>query len=400
MSQTSHRPGNPCLWPRMASLLAPMVALAALCGCGHCPSPPSLQARCVDFGCTAMTLNETRTAAVFETRDALILLRSGTAHRLAYAEHPCLKDAHRNTSILLLAPDGWRAIVYGTRSNIAFDLWGHSGRHVSIACVADFERRAVRPLEGFLPGSLRERSAEHHWGASGRFFYQWAVRDALDLEVMDLAGRRTIALSVLPKAQVHRCTLREVPEGLLVACATHRYPSGAKTTERYDQELLVQRFDLKAWPPTPGPVARTPVPGYGSPGGLRISRTGRYLAHFGVSDVAGEGKFLVWYRSHYGVVDLRTGRHRFLRTEEAERRRVLALEPNEQEDGLLLAELVTRGARSSSRGALSGTRVTRLGLDGTPGRAHELPWIVQRLYAMPGSAAIWAVGGCEARRLP
>jgi hypothetical protein len=378
---------------RLAPALAVLALLAAGCH-GRCPNTQA--GRCISFACGRFAANQDRTAFAFFDDTALTLLRDGQIRRMPLAAQPCGAGGGH----LWLSPDGWQALVYGTGANIPGDLWGHSGRHVTDSCLWDLRAGTARAPDAgaaaWLAGSGRPETPWLHWGARRGLLYALPQAGDLHLRILDRADGRTADLK--PELEAGLLPVCDVSEGdgdVTIACLTSHSSPTNRSDDPGPQQVQLRRYDLRTWPPAPGPILRVPIGRYSAGRALRFSADGRRLAYLVQTDVKQEGNVFASYlaqRLGVGRVDPRAGAH--LRSWEFIGQTGLAVEHEPGGEGLLTAE-VMGVPRKNDHGLIR--RFSAAGVQTAAYSVETPPWA--GLAWPPAARHFWSVSACEATRV-
>jgi hypothetical protein len=296
----------------------------------------------------------------------------------------------RGATALAVMPDG-RAIVFGTRTNGDFDLFGHTGRRVAVACLLDFDARTQTPLSSAFPSQplFASASAEVPHLAGGvysRRLYAW--RDSYFapesvLTVTDPA--RGASETLLPLAKFDECAVAETPAAAVVACVRQDLDARVRTARIF-------RVPLAGWPPEVSPPTEIALPRFDKLEAFAIAPDGSavaYAAERRIGDgLAANDHTVGWLAiDRAGTVPrtLATFRYRGFAP-------VLDVLPGGH--GVLLGESVNR----ETNGPLTG-RLVQLGTDGGVRREREVPEGPRAVYATDDLGdQVWFVGN-GARRL-
>ncbi|APR76810.1 Hypothetical protein A7982_02157 [Minicystis rosea] len=261
------------------ALVASLAALVAS-SCGQSPRgelasrPPDQQIAFSGVGISAAS--PSGDAFVYLEGNALVRVRDGAIRRVALEGascHPSDRSVATDTSFLVVWPQGSKALLYGARTNIDFDLWGHSGLRLAISCLVDIDAGRAAPLEAALPGAPELHSAQRAdfhavVGPSGRL-YTWA--SPREITALDLASQKSVSLGVAERF-FRPCTLVETTHVLTTACLGGDDPASQTS-------LDVTTFDPSAWPPRQTDRFAIPLPASALPreGGV-LSPDARFYA--------------------------------------------------------------------------------------------------------------------------
>ena len=326
----------------MARVIRALAAAVAVAGCGG----PH-----IDLDCS-------RLFAASATRDAIAYVRKGDVYVRAGGREtriPAASCTPDGADFIYVSPGGAQVVLYGTRSNIEFDLWGHSGRHVSSACMIDVAHRAPGPLP-----EIGDRSGAYSFAAVGTHLVAWRT----EVETEDMV--------VIDGAQV---TPLEHPGGACTVAATGA--DSAVAVCGLHGKYAARRYRLDGTPRADGDDREITTADPGSDGGMRLTPDGKTLLVWGAGVVA---------------VDVATGAVRTLTDRADPKITTVELDPAGSGDLLVVRQ-------SWNPDSVEGRLVLeRLGPDGRwKGRREMKSQAADVYWTEP--AAVWAADSCEARRV-
>jgi hypothetical protein len=221
-----------------AARLTTLVLGAALACGGRHADPDRVATSCAPFAAS-----DDRSAFAY-LDDERLVVRTAAGTRVV-PRAACTRRADR----LFVAPGGTAVAAYGTASNIAFDLWGHAGKHTTATCVVDTASGRERPFTG---------AAAFAW---------------VDGEVVELGDDQ------LP-APAPRCTVATTASGPVAVCVD----DATLVVRRYRGRALEHDAADQRWP-------------VGDIGGGRVE-----LA------ISPDGRRLAYWSARLRVIDLASGR--------------------------------------------------------------------------------------------
>jgi len=348
-----------------------MAAAAAIVGIG-CGARTTLG---VSHGCGVTAASRDRQIIVYANDKEVVRIKGEIRTRIAASKQNCL-GGHPDT--LFVYPDGNAALLYGTRSNIDFDLWGHSGRHVSVACRVDFTTYYAGSTAGSGIAAFADESIERLKIITGRsgVTYAWRPnRTGAGLEVVHPSRKpRTVALP-LEEDPGPVCEVNDDGEMAFVAC-TDKYGDKSPT-------LRIVRYSLASWPPQEVSRATVELAPYDEFWGTTTSPDGSYLAYWGRGgDHGAEGI----YGNYWGVVALATGKEVFRKHEEYGGA-VSTIEIDPRGTGILVGDWITRGHSHEGR-------LRRFDMKGNELFSRDFGSSPNALYWSEPDAA-WYDDGCD-----
>lgn len=102
--------------------------------------------------------------------EEIILKNEKEEKKISLKKQGCL-IGHANK--LFLLTDNTTAIMTGTEANMAFDLFGHAGSHVSANCIIDFNQGVVSDLSKKTPQSVSTVKSQLYQGYKTKNIYLW-----------------------------------------------------------------------------------------------------------------------------------------------------------------------------------------------------------------------------------
>lgn len=123
---------------RVTEALAILLLLAS-CGDQRDPNRPKTS-------CEGFAASDDRSALAYLDHDRLYVRTAQGTRSLA--RPACMKN---HASELFVAPGGAAVAAFAQRSSIPGDLWGHSGKVTTVACVVDLASGAERELDTSRP---------------------------------------------------------------------------------------------------------------------------------------------------------------------------------------------------------------------------------------------------------
>ncbi|MFO0603347.1 MAG: hypothetical protein U0324_09250 [Polyangiales bacterium] len=298
--------------------------------------------------------------------------------RVSLRGRRCLLDERLAGVELVPLGDGRRALASADAPNMAFDLFGHAGRHPAVRCVVDFDRGTAEPVDDVFPRLSREagparRGERVTGGASGRLYRapQYGPLTAVDTAT-------GVAQTLTPeRGDASRCAVAEAGSMLTVACPDEAFDRAGEYATR---TLRVRRFRVGVGALEPAGEAATPIAMRGLLGGLTLSPDGRVAVYWGASPTVPDGANEVVM----SAVSTDDGRVRF-----TERR-------------TMRGYVTAAAALPDGRGVLVGDDVERRGrlrwlrLDGTVAQTWALDDVPWGLHATARADRAWVVCGGDA----
>ncbi len=316
-----------------AIALCGFTAAVALSACGHAG---------INHSCSEVAASTDRTSIVFARKGEAVRIRDG---KRTVVRSSCIGGS---PDILLVFPDGDRAFLFGTANNIAFDWWGHGGRHVSVSCTVDFRRGTASP--GGLPiGALADESRTPLAVVSGRSGNIYAWRPSSGARGLEIVRGKDYTTADLEMPQsTALCRVGDDGTTLYIACF-----------QDAPRRIHVTRYQLATWPPTKKSSFTYDLGHTSGLVSLAMSQNGRTLAYWTQVPTLPRGSS----ENQLGVVDLVVGKRLFYRTD-VYRGSIQAVEFDPRGTGVLVGSSRDRKHSSadgridklSRTGALEGSR--------------------------------------------
>ncbi len=352
-------------------LLVAAVALGAACRrAPRVPRVPPL----VLVRVAVESMTETRVdgqALYFLHEHEAVRAAADGVRRVSLRGNACVGDGEHLRGVALVPQgDGRHAVALGSASNVPFDLWGHSGRHVTVHCLVDFDRGVAEPNEN-------ARSALYREGGARRWSYR---HDPPSLVAIDPRTGATSTL-VFEQRYAHHCELAETSSTLAVVCPVYAYNSQGNYASSF---LRMTRFDLRGPQPERLGEVTTPIAQPHQPDYLTLSPDGHVAVYWGFEPVGPEPTEV--YERTILVASVDDGRVLF-----TERMRVpwnyrgTAVAALPDQHGVLVGDWVD-----------GGNRLRRLRLDGTVARRWDLDEAPVHMHATASADRAWVVGYANA----
>lgn len=344
-----------------------VAATVVACGCAN---RGVINTHCAEVGASA-----DRSTLVYADKDRVVRLRGAERSEIRAADAGCLGGI---VDSVFVYPDGERAVVYGSRDNIDFDLWGHGGRHVSASCLVSFADRTARPaaLSGLASVTEAKRGELRLVSGVSGVIYAWRPGQGWNIEAVKPGVSEAASLATPESGAT--CVVTDDGEVAQVACLPD-FGEGAKS-------MALTRYSLASWPPREVSRATVAVAPYVQLWGMSSSADGTRVAYWGRDGALGNIGNL------WGVVDVSRGRE-LLRKSERYRGAVSAIEIDPRgASGYLVADWV-----GGDHGGMEG-RLRRFDAAGKQLVSRHVDSAPEAVYwSEPGRA--WYAGTCELRRV-